>query len=351
MNDGPSILPGHEIDSGARAVSIIIPSFNSSRTLKLTLSSILRQDQAIIEETIVVDSSDDGMIADIKSEFGPKGIRFITAGIKVMPAIQRNIGARLSRGKLLLFLDADVILEENYVAKILGYYDEGYMAGFGSVVLPEFQKKRFLPVAQYYLQLSEYMPRGPIREKAFFLGCSNFCDRRLFDASGGYPEIRASEDVLYGLNVSKLKSIWFFPEARVSHVFRDRWKGFLGNQKLLGKYVAKYRKRESNMSILRPSLALLLFPLFFTYKISRILQRIISAGPMNVFKLIYVFPVFLVGVISWSAGFVTGIREPPSESAFPDGSRSSPPGNDPALPTLQGSLREKSSANGARESQ
>lgn len=291
------------VPAGEKIVSIIIPACNSTITLKHTLESLLQQKGNYIKEITIVDSSDDGLMEEFKKENESNGIRFINSGTKVMPAIQRNIGAKASNGDVLLFLDSDVILNPDYVEKVYINYKDGHLAGFGSVVLPSFQKKKLLPIAQYYIQLNEYLPSGKNRIKSFVCGCNNYCDRKIFEKIGGYPEIRASEDVLYGLNISRHTPIWFIPEATVAHIFRENWKGFTDNQKLLGKYVAKYRKEESKSIIFQSYKPIVLFPAFLGFKLLRIIPRIISSGVVHTFRLILVFPVFFMGLVYWNIGF------------------------------------------------
>jgi glycosyltransferase involved in cell wall biosynthesis len=285
-------------------VSIVIPAFNSAATLRRTLPSILEQDRSLIADIIVVDSSDDGQTAALAKEFEPRGVSFIVSGLRIMPAIQRNIGAKASKGRLLLFLDSDVILEPGYVAKIAAYYMGGHLAGFGAVTLPDFQSRNAVAVAQYYLQLNEYLPSGKPRVKPFVLGCSNFVDRSLFEKAGGYPEIRAAEDVLYGRSLAALAPIWFFPQAAVAHIFREDWKGYFRNQKLLGKYVARYRKESSGGLAFKGIFPILLFPLFLVVKAARIVPRILSAGPGHALKCATVIPAFALGLVYWGKGFV-----------------------------------------------
>lgn len=291
-------------------VSIVIPAFNSTKTLSITLPSILAQDRSLISDIIVVDSSDDGLMDRLIAEFEPQGVRFITSGIRVMPAVQRNIGARASSGKILLFLDSDVILEPDYVAKIVAFHREGKTAGFGSVTIPSFQSRIVPVVAQYYLQLNEYLPGGKPRRKPFVLGCSNYVEREVFEKVGGYPEIRAAEDVLYGFKLNEACPIWFLPSASVAHIFREDWEGFFRNQELLGKYVARYRMEKSRGLAFRGPMPVLLSPAFFLVKWLRISPRILGAGLRHALSSLSVAPAFLMGLAHWVKGFVREAMEP-----------------------------------------
>ncbi len=289
-----------------RIVSIIIPAFNSTHTLMHTMPSILAQEGDYIKDIIVVDSSDNGRMESFIARYKNSGILFITSGLRIMPAVQRNIGAKAASGELLVFLDSDVILKKDYIAKIVARYRSGITVGFGSIELPEFQKKKLIPVAQYYLQLNEYIPHGKDRTLPYLTGCNNFITRELFDTIGGYPEIRAAEDVLYGFNITKHTPIRFIIDATVDHIFREDWKGFADNQKLLGRFVAKYRREHSNSIIFKGIMPIILFPAFLVLKLARIIPRILVTGPYHTFQLVKIFPLFFMGLIYWTIGFTKG---------------------------------------------
>lgn len=290
-------------------ISVIIPSYNSSQTLHYTLDGLLAQNGDWLKEIIVVDSSDNGKFDEFKKRYEPSDIVFINSGVRVIPAIGRNIGALKAKGDILVFLDSDVIPVKDLLEKIVEANNKGYKAGSGSVIMADFQKKNSVAVAQYYLQLSEYIPSGPERTMDFPVGCAVFCEKEIFVKTGGYPEIRAAEDVLLGHAINKITPLWFVPNVCVAHIFREELKGFLDNQKLLGRYVAIYRKKNSDSFLLNGTIAILLFPLYFLYKFILVMNRILHTGNGHVIKLFSVFPHFLIGVLFWTIGFVTGCRE------------------------------------------
>jgi glycosyltransferase involved in cell wall biosynthesis len=287
-----------------RIVSIIIPAFNSTKTLRYAIPSIAGQDQAFIREVLIVDSSDDGkMDAFMREQEGLLPMRCINSGVRVMPAKQRNIGARAASGRLFVFLDSDVILEPDYITTIVARYRGGYSAGCGSVDLPAFQERKGIALAQYFLQLNEYLPLGGDRGMEFPTGCNTFCDRELFALVGGYPEVRAAEDVLFGISINARTTFWFIPDAKVAHVFREDWDSFRVNQEMLGKYVARYRKNGSSSIIFRGLFPLLLSPAFLALKVLRITPRILGSGWKRVFRFLQASPLFLLGLVFWTIGF------------------------------------------------
>jgi len=287
-------------------ISIIIPSYNSSKTIYYTLDSIKKQNGEYIKEIIIVDSSDDGSFERLRSEYNNSKYIFIDAGIRLMPAIVRNIGAEKSSAKVLLFLDSDIILSDDYVEKLVQYYRKGFRAGSGAITIPSFQIDKPVVVAQYYLQLNEYIPFGKVRKRDFMPGCNFFCDRDVFFKSGMFPLIRAAEDTLLGLKIKKMTEIWFIPTISVGHIFREDKQGFMNNQFLLGKFTRIYKKEISGNIIYTGFITSLLSPLFFIAKSFLISSRIVKTGVNHTFRFFSVFHLFLAGLYHWTRGFVLG---------------------------------------------
>ncbi len=290
-------------------ISIIIPSYNSALTIHYTIETVLAQIHQFDCEMLIIDSSDDGITESVIAKYLSDNVRMIKSGIRVMPARQRNIGAAEATGELLIFLDSDVIPCNDFIKKIYEAYKTGYTAGCGSLSLAPFQMKKKVVVAQYYLQLNEYMPSGIRRVKDFPAGASTFCSKEVFIAAGGYPEMRAAEDVVFGLAINKITRLWFLPDAVSAHIFRENKNGFYSNQKLLGRYVAIYRKSMGKMVETPKIIMYVLYPGFFFIKLYRILPRILSSEPKHIFSLLRVLPLFLTGLHYWTMGFISGAIE------------------------------------------
>jgi glycosyltransferase involved in cell wall biosynthesis len=289
-------------------LSIVIPSYNSGRTIEHTLAAIKSQNERnAICEVIVVDSSDDGATKKELSRHLSDGVRTITPGVRVLPALGRNIGARQAKGDILVFMDADTFPAPDWTEKVLESLQEGRLAGGGSISLPDFQKNRLIPAAQYYLQLNEFMDWGDARVKNFLPSCNLFCGRELFEKVGGFPLLRAAEDVVFGLKVSKFADLWFIPEVKVSHIFREDLKGFLENEVILGNGNLQYRRLQYPKTFYyRGFWPLLFLPGFIAIKLGRITFRILRSGSGSFFHFLATLPVFFLGLLFWSIGFAQG---------------------------------------------
>lgn len=85
-------------------LSIIIPTKNEEKFLPLLLDSIKKQSLQCEYEIIVADAGSTDRTCAIARDYG---CTIIEGG---MPAVGRNRGARVARGDLVLFLDADVVI-------------------------------------------------------------------------------------------------------------------------------------------------------------------------------------------------------------------------------------------------
>lgn len=286
-------------------VSFIIPSYNSLSTLPRTLDSILRQTVPAEDfEIIVVDSSDDEMAKKHLQVAASEQIRVISLEKKTMPAEGRNIGAKQAQGELLCFIDSDVILSPDWLSTVLTAFDDGCRAGGGSILISASQENNRIALAQLYLQFNEYLTGRDREERQFVPSCNMFCDRQIFVESGGFPLVRASEDTLFFLGLKGKTRVFFVPQAKCYHVFREAKEAFLNNQFLLGRYVSIYRREYYKSWMYQGIIPLVLTPLFLTIKLVRIVARVAKAGHLKIF--LQSSPDFFLGFMRWSAGFVNG---------------------------------------------
>lgn len=291
-------------------ISFVIPAYNSGATIQKCVLSIISQTlQDKILEVLIVDSSDDQNIQGHLGFIPREKIQCFQLPERAIPARSRNIGAQAAKGDILCFVDSDTYLEPTWLETILEAINEGKLVGCGSVSIPEHQATSSVCLAQYYLQLNEFIASGQIRSKKFVPGCNIFCERKLFEVAGGFPEIRAAEDVLFCLKVGETEPVWFIPTAKAYHIFRETPQGILENQKLLGEYILRYRRQSFNKWYYKGITPILFLPLFLIIKVARIEYRIINAGTYHLKAHLKSWPWFLRGMVAWSQGFIKGCKQ------------------------------------------
>src|SRR6267154_5092805 len=107
-----------------RTVSVIIPAHNEERYLRRTLEGLRRQNYDWFEVIVVANGCTDCTAEVAKGRCN----RLITLSQKSL-GVARNLGARLAKGELLLFLDADTILEPTTLKVIAEEFSKNHSAG------------------------------------------------------------------------------------------------------------------------------------------------------------------------------------------------------------------------------
>ena len=96
-------------------LSIVIPTLNEEKYLPRLLDSIKNQD-FYDYEIIVSDAESSDKTIEIAKKYGAKTLVYTTTK---HPSAQRNEGAKIAKGELLLFLDADVVLTPGFLTSAL----------------------------------------------------------------------------------------------------------------------------------------------------------------------------------------------------------------------------------------
>jgi len=106
-------------------LSIIIPTLNEEKYLPQLLDSIKMQDFSDYE-IIVSDAGSTDRTMEIAKKYGATTLIFTS--IK-HPSAQRNEGAKIARGDILLFLDADTVLTPGFLARSLKEFNDRKLSG------------------------------------------------------------------------------------------------------------------------------------------------------------------------------------------------------------------------------
>lgn len=108
----------------ARMISVIIPAHNEESYLPRTLEALRRQNYGWFEVIVVANGCTDRTAAVARGRCQ----RLIVLSQKGL-GVARNLGARMARGELLVFLDADTTLEPMALRRIAQDFSPAHAAG------------------------------------------------------------------------------------------------------------------------------------------------------------------------------------------------------------------------------
>jgi GT2 family glycosyltransferase len=174
-------------------VSAIIPTFNRPAALRRTLATVFAL-KPLPYELFVIDQSDD---ADVEL---PAWLLRAPAELRVHYVRQRPADAQAARnhaalasiGDILLFLDDDILLEENIVAAHLENYEDAHVGAVGGFYLePGEQPTEVLP-PHYFRKHTGwiYFPHGHVKrmETGLFPSCNGSIRREILFRAGGFDQ-------------------------------------------------------------------------------------------------------------------------------------------------------------------
>jgi GT2 family glycosyltransferase len=164
------------------AVSVIVPAVRADNHLRACLTSVSQMDPGA-ELVVAVDGGDREAVALARAH----GARVVVLTIRRGPAAARNAAVRVARGRVLVFIDADVTVRPDLVARVLdalagppacnaviGSYDD----------LPA--ETNFL---SQYKNLAHHFTHQTARDEAStFWGACGAITRDAFNAVGGFDE-------------------------------------------------------------------------------------------------------------------------------------------------------------------
>ncbi len=101
-------------------ISIVIPVYNGAAYLAACLKSIQELRPAPIECIVVNDGSTDASARIAQAA----GVTVVSTSGRCGPGCARNLGAGIARGEILLFVDGDVVVPPDALARIAARFSE-----------------------------------------------------------------------------------------------------------------------------------------------------------------------------------------------------------------------------------
>lgn len=178
-------------------VSIIIPAYNEEVLLGQTLNTVA---QAISTcgfeadtEVIVVDNNSTDDTAKVAAQ---SGAVVVFEGVNQISRA-RNSGAKVARGKYLIFLDADTTLSAALLERAIANLRAGDCCGGG--VMLEMEKP--MP---FLIQSTVDVWNRFAASAGLAAGCFVYCTKQGFEAIGGFSEkVYAGEEIWFSRHLKK----------------------------------------------------------------------------------------------------------------------------------------------------
>jgi len=196
-------------------ISVIVPAYNSEKTIGNCVEALMQQDYKMPFEVIVVDDGSKDYTSDAAEELGAIVLKQKNAG----PAKARNLGARNANGEILLFTDADCVPEKNWLSEMVKPFVDQKVIG----VQGAYKTRQKSVVARFnQIEIEERYEKMKKAKQLDWVGSYSAAYRTkdFFEAKGfdeSFPKA-SGEDPELSYKLAKIgKKLVFNPSAIVYH--------------------------------------------------------------------------------------------------------------------------------------
>jgi glycosyltransferase involved in cell wall biosynthesis len=181
-------------------VSVIIPTLNEEGYIENCLKALKAQDYKGKFEIIVADGKSNDNTVKIAKKYADKVVVVDKKGV----AVGRNAGARVARGEIFIFMDADTVAAFNLITEIVKGFEKGVVGVTCPVVPLSANMSEFL----LYWFYNQFMKATLHTKKPQVAGMCCAYRREAFEKVNGFDEnIRAWDDYDMSERISKLGKI------------------------------------------------------------------------------------------------------------------------------------------------
>jgi glycosyltransferase involved in cell wall biosynthesis len=196
-------------------VSVIVPARNEEKKIREALQSVLRQEYPNLEFIVLNDRSTDQTGA-VLAEMAAADGRLRLVNITELPAgwLGKNYalyqGAERAGGELLLFTDADVVMEPSTLAKAVSYLRANHLhllAVMPTVRLPSLALRLFCSAFGIFFSgyIRQWKAKDPASRAFIGVGAFNLVTTEAYRTSGTHRAIamRPDDDIKLGKILKK----------------------------------------------------------------------------------------------------------------------------------------------------
>lgn len=301
-------------------LSVVILTYNSSRTLQKCLDSLEKQTSKDFIVFIIDDDSIDNTLEIVKSFFSKSKIPF-----KIMRngahsiSRGRNIGIKKCKTKYITFLDSDAYADKDWVKNILyNFRKDPNLAVVGGDTLPVFTSKLSYANAVVYQTIRNLTRKGIWKIEG---GNSAFDMEKLKNYFFN-EKFKHCEDIEFFSRIRKKNKIKHDSSIKIDHEHKDSLKKYFLQQYNYGMWETffNFSKKEGvRLFSFIPSLLIIssivtsLFNPLFILTIPALslffalFVLIYQKSSINLLPLLFIS--FFFKIVGWGSGVIVGIVE------------------------------------------
>lgn len=295
MTNSPSAAPVPE-------VSVVLPTYRSEATVGRCLSQLERQTFGDYE-LIVVDSSPDNACARVISAF--RTVRLERSSERLAPQAARTLGARLARGRILVFTRPDVYVPPDWLEHVVAAVAEHGVVAGGLVC----HGSRWLDQGIHLTRFSKWLPArggrvvdvGPVANLAL--------PRELFERLGGFSGTAAGDATLCWRLAAAGHPLWLVPEGWAEYHHRQTLRTFLSDRYRRGHEFAPVELDHHGGDALQAAFRALVTPLRLGTNLVHVARHALGAGRGLTF--LWTLPIVTLGFAASLLGEAHGYGATP----------------------------------------
>ena len=226
-------------------ISIIIPTLNEEKYVGKLLDCLTKQTYKDFEVIVVDGVSDDRTKKIVKDYKDRLNLKLINSE-KRNVSYQRNLGSDRSGFHILLFLDADVSFDDNFLEKSLNYINNKNIDIASVRFTPtskDFPEIFFFNLINVFFSVFQYI-------KPSYIGAGLFIKKKIFVSSGKFNEkLTFAEDLEFIRRAHKLKKFRILPYYVI---FSTRRFDKLGSRNMIQAWIKTFIKHLLNKETPKP---------------------------------------------------------------------------------------------------
>ncbi|HYN85824.1 MAG TPA: glycosyltransferase [Pyrinomonadaceae bacterium] len=216
-----------EVDAQRLRVSVVTPVRDEERTLRALVESLQSQTHAP-DEIIIVDGGSEDGTRDLVRRLARDDarIRLVEAG-EATPGRGRNVGTEAARCEWVAYVDAGIRVEPTWLERLVREAErdpkvEAVFGNYEPITRTRFERWAALAYITPKVERAGGPMRGPVVP-------SSLMRREVWRAVGGFPDLRAAEDMIFvervlrsgrGVGWAPGATVWWHVQPTLRATFR-----------------------------------------------------------------------------------------------------------------------------------